>query len=96
MEPEKSISPLFEKDRKRLEAAVVYWQTLFEESQNELSTLRSKIWELEVQIEASYISPDDRPQYLEESHFAHDHQSRRRDTWFLPGLLSRLMPQMNP
>ena len=48
-----------------LESTVVYWQTLFEESQKEASGLRSRVRELEKDLHAAYYDGEDRPQYLE-------------------------------
>jgi hypothetical protein len=51
-----------------LEATVVYWQTLFGESQKEAATLRARIRELEAQIKEAYT--DERPMYLEDAGIA--------------------------
>ena len=51
-----------------LEATVVYWQTLFDESRKEAADLRSKIRELEAQIKEAYT--DERPMYLEDAGIA--------------------------
>ena len=53
---------------KDLESMVVYWQTLFSESQKENATLRGRIRELEAHVKEAYS--DERPMYLEDAGIA--------------------------
>ena len=53
-----------------LERTVVYWQTLFEESQKEASALRSRNRELEAQLQSAYSDGEERPRYFEENEVA--------------------------
>ena len=53
-----------------LERTVVYWQTLFEESQKEASALRTRNRELEAQLQSAYSDAEERPRYFEENEVA--------------------------
>jgi TolA-binding protein len=50
-----------------LERDVVYWQTLFEESQKEAASLRSRNRELEAELQFAYSDHPDRPRYIDPS-----------------------------
>ena len=55
-----------------LERTVVYWQTLFEESQKEASSLRTRIRDLESQLNSAYSEAEERPRYFEENEISKD------------------------
>ena len=83
-----------------LERTVVYWQTLFEESQKEASLLRSRVRELEVQLQSAYSDVEERPRYFEENEVANDADLRGSQTagnrgWTFFGAVSQFVNRKN-
>ena len=82
-----------------LERTVVYWQTLFDESQKEASALRSRIRELETLLSSAYSEAEERPRYFEDSEVAKD-AGLRSETgsgkgWTFFGAVSQLVNRTN-
>jgi len=83
-----------------LERTVVYWQTLFEESQKEASNLRTRNRELEAQLQSAYSDAEDRPRYFEENEVtkasvANGSGNQANRGWTFFGSVSQLVNRSN-
>lgn len=83
-----------------LERTVVYWQTLFEESQKEASSLRTRVRELESQLQSAYSDIEERPRYFEENEVAKESDLRGSQTtgnrgWTFFGAVSQFVNRNN-